>query len=47
MEEGKSKNPENNPRSTGETNYNNSIHMSSKFFENQHEAIPRWSPIQL
>ena len=43
-EEGK---PEKNHRSTGETNYNNSIYMSSKFFENQHEAIPRWPPIQL
>ena len=39
--------PEKNPRSTGETNYNNSTHMSSKFFENQHGAIPRWSHIQL
>ena len=36
-----------NPRSTGENNYNNSIHMSFKFWENQHGAIPRWSPIQL
>ena len=44
-EGGKPENPEKNPRSTGETNYNNSTHMSSKFFENQHEAIPRWSPI--
>ena len=46
-EGGKPENPEKNPRSTGETNYNNSTHTSSKFFENQHEAIPRWSPIQL
>ena len=47
-EGGKPENPEKNPRSTGETNYNNSTHMSSKFFfENQHGAIPRWSPIQL
>ena len=38
---------EKNPRSTEEANYNNSTHMSSKFFENQHRAIPRWSPIQL
>ena len=43
----KPENPEKNPRSTGETNYNNSTHMSSKFFDNQHGAIPRWSPIQL
>ena len=35
---------EENLRSTGETNYNNSTHISSKF-ENQHGAIPRWSPI--
>ena len=46
-EGGKPENPEKNPRSTGETNYNNSTHTSSKFFGNQHEAIPRWSPIQL
>ena len=44
---GSRENPEKNPRSTGETNYNNSTHMSSKFFENQHGAIPRWSHIQL
>ena len=32
-EGGKPENPwEKNPRSTGETNYNNSTHMSSKFF---------------
>ena len=31
-EGGKPENPEKNPRSTGETNYN-STHMSSKFFE--------------
>ena len=36
-----------NPRSTEEANYNNSTHMSSTFFENQHRAIHRWSPIQL
>ena len=29
MEGGKPENPEKNPRSTGETNYNNSTHMSS------------------
>ena len=46
-EGGKSENSEKSPQSTGETNYNNSTHMSSKFFEDQHEAIPRWSPIQL
>ena len=46
-EGGKLENPEKNPRSTGETNCNNSTHMSSKFFENRHGAIPRWSPIQL
>ena len=34
----KPENPEKNPRSMGETNYNNSTH------ENQHGA--RWSPIQ-
>ena len=39
-EGGKPENLEKNPRSTGETNYNNSTHMSSTFFENQHEAIP-------
>ena len=33
------------PRSAGKTNYN-STHISSKF-DNQHETIPRWSPIQL
>ena len=45
MERGK---PEKNPRITGETNYNNSTHMSSKFFfYKQHEAIPRWSLDQL
>ena len=37
-EGGKPENPEKNPRSTGETNYNNSTHISSKFFENQHQA---------
>ena len=31
-EGGKPENPEKNPRSTGKTNYNNSTHMSSKFF---------------
>ena len=31
-EEGKPENPEKNPRSTGETNNNNSTHMISKFF---------------
>ena len=46
MEGGKPENPEKNPRSTGEINYDNSIHISP-MFENQHEAIPRWSPIQL
>ena len=35
-------NPEKNPRSTGD-----STHISSEFFENEHEAIPRLSPIQL
>ena len=47
IEGGKPESPEKNPRSTGETNYNNSTHMSSKLFQDQHEAIPRWSPIQL
>ena len=45
LEGWKPENPEKNPRSKGETNYDNSTHMSSKFFENQHEAIPRWSPM--
>ena len=47
-EGGKPENPEKNPRSMGEINYNNSTHivMSSKF-ENQHETKPRWSPILL
>ena len=30
MEGGKPENPEKNPRSTGEINYDNSIHMSPK-----------------
>ena len=46
MEGGKPENPEKNPRSTGEINYDNSIHISPKF-ESQHGAVPRWSPIQL
>ena len=41
-EGGKSENPAKNPGSTGEINYDNSIHMSRKF-EIQH----RWSLIQL
>ena len=41
-EGGKPENPEKNPRSTGEINYDNSIHMSPKF-----EIEHRWSPIQL
>ena len=45
-EGGKPENPEKNPRSTAETNYNNSAYMSSKL-DKQHGAIPRWSPIQL
>ena len=47
-EGGKLENPEKNPRSVGETNNENSTHISSKF-ENEHGAIPRtrWSPIQL
>ena len=40
---GKPENPERNPRSTGEIK--NSTQISSKF-DNQHEAIPRWSSIQ-
>ena len=43
-EGGKLENPEKNPQSTGEIK--NSTHISSKF-DNQHEALPRWSPIQL
>ena len=41
MEGGKPENPEENPCSTEEVNYNNSTHMSSELvFENQHdEAI--------
>ena len=35
MEGGKPENPEKNPRSTGEINYDNSIHTSPKF-ESQH-----------
>ena len=38
---------EKNIQNTGETNYNNSTYMSSTFFENQHEAVPGWSPMQL
>ena len=45
-EGGESGEPGEKPRNTGETNYNNSTHMSSKF-QNQHVAITRWSPIQL
>ena len=37
MEEGKLENLEKNPRSTGEINYDNSIHTSPKF-ENQHRG---------
>ena len=43
-EGGKLDNREKNPQSTGETNYNNSSHMNSKFFQNQHETKLRWSP---
>ena len=41
--------PEKNTRNTGETNYNNSTHISSKFENNQHRANPggHWSLIQL
>ena len=39
MEGGKPENPEKNPRSTGEINYDNSIHISPKF-ESQHGAVP-------
>ena len=46
-EGGNPENPEKNPRITGETNYNNSTHLSSKSFENQHGTISRWSPIQI
>ena len=42
-EVGKTENPEKNRRSTGEIK--NSTHICSKF-DNQHETIPRWSPIQ-
>ena len=38
--EGKPENPKKNPRSTGETNYNNFTHTSSKF-ENEHRVMPR------
>ena len=35
---GKQENPEKNPRSMGETGYDDSTHMGSKF-ENQHGAV--------
>ena len=44
-EGGKPEIPQKNPRSTGEIN--NSTYISSKYFDNQHVTIPRWSPIQL
>ena len=48
-EGGKLKNTEKNPRSTGDTNYNNSILTRvPSFFENHHGAIPRLAcPIKL
>ena len=46
-EGGKPENSEKNHRSTGETNYNNYSHKVKIQVENQHEAIFRWSPIQL
>ena len=45
-EGGKLENPEKNPPSTGEINYDNSIHTSPKF-EIQCGAVTRCSPIQL
>ena len=44
-EGGNPENPKKNPRSTGEINYDNSIHVSPKY-EIQHGAVPRMSPIQ-
>ena len=41
----KPENPEKNPRSTGETNYNNSTHMCSKYFKNQHEDPSSYNPV--
>ena len=38
-------NPEKNPRSTGETNYNSSTHKSSAFLRiNTRLLLPKWSP---
>ena len=42
----KPENPEKNPQRTGQSDYDNSIHMSPKF-ESRHRAVPKWSPIQL
>ena len=47
MEGGKPENPEKNPRSTGETNYNSASHEFRSKLEEQPGAKPRWSPIQL
>ena len=43
MEGGKLENPEKNPRSTGETNYNSASHEFRSKLEKQRGAIPRWS----
>ena len=39
---GKPGNLEKNPPSTGESNYNNSTHMSSKFWESTEGDQPKW-----
>ena len=44
---GKPENPERNPRSTGETNYNNTTHMSSKFLRINTGPFPKRSPTQV
>ena len=47
MEVGKLENPEKNPRSTGETNYNSASGEFRSKLEKQPGVIPRWLPIQL
>ena len=46
-EGGKPENPEKNPRSTGETNYNNSAHTIGKFWRINTCLHPGGTPIQL
>ena len=43
-EEGKLENPEKNPRSTAEINYDNSIHMSPKFWDSAQRLYPDVHP---